>query len=82
MTIDEMRAKLNKLEETTLPDKDHVFIMIPRKDIYDWYFQEYHKAPTMKEMDVMIGYLSNMEVLYNERDALRETLYFETETTY
>ena len=80
MTIDEMRAKLNKLEETTLPDKDHVFILIPRKDIYDFYFEEFGKAPTMKEMDIMIGYLMNLELLYNERHSMLEALYEAEET--
>lgn len=75
MTIDEIRADLNKLEEKTLPDKDHVFILIPRSDIYNFYFQEFGKAPTMKEMDIMIGYLGNLELLYNERSGLLDALY-------
>jgi hypothetical protein len=75
MTIDEIRADLNKLEEKTLPDKDHVFILIPRSDIYDFYFQEFGKAPTMKEMDIMIGHLANLELLYSEREALCEAIY-------
>jgi len=79
MTIDEIRVKLNKLEETTLPHHDHVFLMILRSDIYHFYYEKFGKAPTMKEMDIMVGYLSNLELLYNERDQLFEALY---ETDY